>query len=450
MSRILQAWYARTGPERFETYTRWTLYLLIAVVPFLALGVVGTTRPESIMGVVAYPVAVVIQTAIALVVIRNGITAFRDTVPAGRRAVAALLISTVIAGIAAVAGLPPAEDIGWYGRGAGLFIVLILTVFALTPALGSSYVSALALGASLLGAVANRPAMTSATALSVGVLFAVVGVTIALSFRISIWMLGVVWEQERTRGLHARLAVAEERLRFSRDLHDVMGRALSAVALKSELAAELARRDQGEAAAAQMLEVRELANDSLREVRAVVAGYRQVDLPTELVGARSMLRSAGVRTRVIGEDTALPPRVQSALAWVVREGATNVVRHSDASACTIDLTVDDDGAPVARLTITNDGVTAPPSQGSGLIGLSERLAALGGTITTRAEHGSFVLTARVPCTPTDDDDGEPAPLPPGARPWATAPHAASTPHAASNPPATSRLQFGGDGTMDAS
>ncbi|MDD9205445.1 histidine kinase, partial [Georgenia sp. 10Sc9-8] len=124
---------------------------------------------------------------------------------------------------------------------------------------------------------------------------------------------GVVWEQERMRTVHARLAVAEERLRFSRDLHDVVGRTFSAIAVKSELAAELARRGQ-DGAVDQMLEVRGLAQDSLREVRGVVAGYRAVDLAAELDGARSVLRSAGVRTRVVGDGTALPDPVQQALA----------------------------------------------------------------------------------------------------------------------------------------
>src|SRR5690606_4029658 len=133
--------------------------------------------------------------------------------------------------------------------------------------------------------------------------------------------------------------VAEERLRFSRDLHDVLGRALSAIALKSELGAELSRRGQGARAAEQMLEVRELANDSLREVGAVASGARQGDLATGVGGGRSGLRPAGGRTRITGEDTTRPPRVRSALAWVVGEGATNVVRHSSADSCTIDLAV---------------------------------------------------------------------------------------------------------------
>lgn len=402
MTRMVEAWRRRTGPERFETYTRWTLYLLLGTVPFLALGIAATAPAEAtLLAFFTYPVAATVQAGVAIAVIRVGITAFRDSAPLPRWAYPTLLVPTAAAAAAALALLPPADEIGWLGRGPALLLVLLVAVFALTPVLGIGPVTVLTLASAVAGALANRPAIDPSLIAPAAFLYALVGVAMAVSFRISIWMLGVVWEQERTRGLHARLAVAEERLRFSRDLHDVMGRALSAVAVKSELAAELARRDRGEAAATEMLEVRELANDSLREVRAVVAGYRQADLTTELAGARSMLRAAGVRTRIIGEDTALPRPVQSALAWVVREGATNVVRHSSADTCTIDLSVADDGERVARLTITNDGVVEPPSSGSGLVGLAERLATLGGSVHTDSTDGRFVLRAQVPVAVAD-------------------------------------------------
>ncbi|MPV38249.1 hypothetical protein GB881_14545 [Georgenia subflava] len=274
-------------------------------------------------------------------------------------------------------------------------------MLALAPLLSSAVMAAgaaaVALVATAVGAVVPADAQNSTVATFVSVALIVGGM--AASFRVSVWMLGVVWEQERTRTVHARLAVAEERLRFSRDLHDVVGRTFSAIAVKSELAAELARRGQ-DGAVEQMLEVRELAQDSLREVRGVVAGYRATDLGAELDGARSVLRSAGVATRVLGEGTLLPEQVQEALGWVVREAVTNVVRHSHASSCTIDLDVvpgagDDD---LARLRITNDGVERAPggSVGSGLVGLAERLAALGGELTATPDGATFTLTATVP------------------------------------------------------
>jgi two-component system sensor histidine kinase DesK len=192
------------------------------------------------------------------------------------------------------------------------------------------------------------------------------------------------------------LAVAEERLRFSRDLHDVMGRNLSAIALKSQLAGELVRRGRPEAAD-EVADVRRLAEESLREVREVARGHRSADLAGELAGARSVLRSAGVSCTVEGEDAGatLSPAAQTAFAWVTREAVTNVLRHSSATSCTITLRT---SGEKAELQVVNDGVSGGGAAddarpGSGLIGLAERLAGAGGTLGTRLEGATFVLTA---------------------------------------------------------
>src|SRR5690606_29623260 len=178
-----------------------------------------------------------------------------------RGPVVLLVALTAAAVVAAMLGLPPATSMGWDGRGAAVLIALATCLFALTPVLTSPVLLPLALVVSVVATLANRPALDWPLVVPTAMVFGIVMLALTPSFRISVWMLGVVWEQERTRQLHARLAVAEERLRFSRDLHDVLGRALSAIALKSELGAELSRRGQGERAAEQMLEVRELAND---------------------------------------------------------------------------------------------------------------------------------------------------------------------------------------------
>jgi two-component system sensor histidine kinase DesK len=170
------------------------------------------------------------------------------------------------------------------------------------------------------------------------------------------------------------------------------------VALKSELAAQLAKRGRTEAAD-EMLAVRQLAHDLLTEVREVVRGYRMTDLDAELAGARSVLASAGVEAQMLTEGGGLPVDAQSTLGWVVREGTTNVLRHSDARSCTVSLRRED-GSVV--LAMENDGVrdpgpSGPPRPGSGLIGLTERLTSQGGTVV--AEHrpgGRFRLTARLP------------------------------------------------------
>src|SRR5690606_23638090 len=124
---------------------------------------------------------------------------------------------------------------------------------------------------------------------------------------------------------------------FSRDLHDVVGHSLSAIAVKSELAARLATL-QPERAEAEMREVRQLAREALREIRAVVRGYRTVDLDSELRSVRAVLNAAEIRTELELPGTRLPDEVSTVIAWLVREGTTNVLRHSTASWCRIAVT----------------------------------------------------------------------------------------------------------------
>ncbi|WFB08671.1 histidine kinase [Streptomyces sp. LX-29] len=294
-----------------------------------------------------------------------------------------------------------------------------------------------------------------------------------LTIRCSGWMLGVMWEVHDARAVQARLAVAEERLRFGRDMHDVLGRNLAVIALKSELAVQLARRGRPEAVE-QMVEVLRITQESQREIRDVVRGYREADLHTELVGARGVLAAAGIDCRIEGATAGpdgtdpLPSAVQSALGWVVREGTTNVLRHADAArhcAIRVEIAAGDppgrgsapaagrsatstvgrtaarvagritgrpaEGAPAGRdaaprgrvavLVMENDGVpgTAATDRGetadaaasgaapggSGLAGLRERLAALGGTVVTGAHPGGrFRLTARIPLDDASLDD----------------------------------------------
>lgn len=215
-----------------------------------------------------------------------------------------------------------------------------------------------------------------------------------LACRCGAWTLSVLWEAERAREVEARLAVAEERLRFGRDLHDVMGRNLAVIALKSELAVQLARRGRAEAVE-QMIEVQRIAQESQREVRDVVRGYREADLGVELAGAQGVLSAAGIHCEVSGEPGGLELGVQSVLGWVVREATTNVLRHGDAVRCDIALKAVE-GRVV--LTVENDGASDPAGGGgSGLAGLRERLSAVGGTLNAgRVGADGFRVTAEVP------------------------------------------------------
>ncbi|MDR6977150.1 two-component system sensor histidine kinase DesK [Streptomyces sp. 3330] len=253
-----------------------------------------------------------------------------------------------------------------------------------------------ALLAVVLMAVFGWAEPDAAGILMVGLLTAFATCFSLFACRCSAWNLAVLWEADRAGEVEARLAVAEERLRFGRDLHDVMGRNLAVIALKSELAVQLARRGRPEAVE-QMIEVQRIAQDSQREVRAVVRGYREADLGVELAGAQGVLRAAGIACEVSGEAGGLPAEVQSALGWVVRESTTNVLRHGDAGRCSVALRMTE-GHVV--LTVENDGAGSPTPEsgdGSGLTGLRERLRGVDGTLEAGfVQAGVFRVVAEVP------------------------------------------------------
>lgn len=136
-----------------------------------------------------------------------------------------------------------------------------------------------------------------------------------------------------------------------------------------------------------MEEVRDLAQRSLVEARELVRGYRSITLPRELSGARSLLEAAGIDTTIDGDAEALAPEVAEVAAWAVREGVTNILRHSRARTCSITITTDE-------LTIVNDGAPEGDYEdGVGLSGLRERLSLVGGELWIRYEEGAYRLVA---------------------------------------------------------
>lgn len=142
-----------------------------------------------------------------------------------------------------------------------------------------------------------------------------------------------------------------------------------------------------------MREVQTIATDALGELRGLVRGYRETDLAGELAGARSLLESAGITVTTIVEAGPLPPTVARCLAWVVREGTTNVLRHANATTVQLALIRDASGL---TLTVVNDGATDDSGEtGSGLAGLIERLDEVGGTLTSSVRDGSWRLAAHV-------------------------------------------------------
>ncbi|GLW24151.1 sensor histidine kinase [Microbispora triticiradicis] len=217
------------------------------------------------------------------------------------------------------------------------------------------------------------------------------------SNRLWLWIYRMVIQAHEGRKAQAELAVTEERLRFARDLHDLVGHSLSAIAVKSELAVKLARVAPDQATE-EMTAVRGLAKDALREIREAVRGYRAIDLSAELGSVRAVLEAANIRCTLELPERTPPGEAATLLAWVVREGATNTLRHSAATRSRVTLRLT--GA-TAVLEMVNDGVGGQSTDdgGTGLIGLSERLTAAGGSLTARPTgSGEFVLRAVVPTT----------------------------------------------------
>ncbi len=243
-----------------------------------------------------------------------------------------------------------------------------------------------------------------------------------------------IQELRATRQELARSAVEKERLRFSRDLHDLLGHTMSLVVVKAEAVRRLAPRDL-DAALAQASDIEAVGRQALTEIREAVTGYREGSLSTELDRARSALEAAGIEAVVRQAGPPLPPQAGALLGWVVREGVTNAVRHSGATRCEIAvhadeervrLTITDDGrgpvssgaAPAAGRTWfrarvpgpdgdaagtdSADGAATPPGTpgpvgGTGLKGLTERLAAAGGTLSSGPDgRRGFRVTAELP------------------------------------------------------
>jgi len=215
----------------------------------------------------------------------------------------------------------------------------------------------------------------------------------------------------QTRAELARIAVAEERLRIARDLHDLLGHSLSLITLKAELSRRMIATDT-DRATLELAELEAVARQSLSDVREAVAGYRQPDLIAELAAARQLLTAAGITVRIeTPEPLSLPGEVDAALAWTVREGITNVVRHAGAGHATIAVStcrgvavaeIVDDGGQEATFSQQMGLPPAPPARrtGSGLAGLGERVRQLGGELAAGPvqPHG-FLLRVSIPCGP---------------------------------------------------
>ncbi len=320
---------------------------------------------------------------------------------------------------------PPSVGGGWLRR--GLIIGLVLLLILLVQVAGSNWLSLFFhVGVAMGVMLPAREAYPGLVLLALVIL--ILGWPYGLGFIglpagvLGLWAAATVGqtatvaELTTARRRLADLAVAEERLRFARDLHDLLGHSLSLISLKTELGERLIEADPVRART-EIHDAHEVARRSLREVREAVAGYRQPTLSSELDGAAEMLESAGVETRIDDRlgGAAVPHGV--VLAWAVREAVTNVVRHSGARTCAIDLRRDDEticlivsddgrGGPAPELTgtaanspgpVRDLGWPDPGTRGSGLTGLAERVRQVtGASLTTENLEPGFRLRVCVP------------------------------------------------------
>lgn len=282
---------------------------------------------------------------------------------------AIVVLTTVAVLTTVVFGLPEATALYYYAG---------VSSARLVPSSWS--LRAIAVIAVLAGAGASYQAGDPSAGVAVGVTVGTISLTLSSLSALA----RLNRELEAARHELAETAVAEERARIARDLHDTLGHSLSVIALKSELARRVLPSDPGRAAD-EIADVERTAREALASVRETVSGYRQPTLAMELAGAREALRAAGIAGTVEPAPEGLPRDVDALLGWAVREGVTNVLRHSEARSASIRV-VEGDGR--LGVEITDDGRgsstaaagVTPGASGNGLAGLRERADRLGGGI----------------------------------------------------------------------
>jgi len=189
-----------------------------------------------------------------------------------------------------------------------------------------------------------------------------------------------------------QIAATAERERIGRDLHDLLGRTLTLIAIKADLAVKLSPRD-AERAESEMREVAAAAREALAEVRSAVAGMTGASLAREISSAQSALRAAGIACVIEGDAEEIEHGAGAVLAMALREAITNVIRHSGAGACHIKLTQADSGL---QLAVRDNGDGGALREGGGIGGVRARLAAAGGGLSVTSDAHGTQFVARMP------------------------------------------------------
>lgn len=375
---------------RVRAYTRWSLVFIVAMAVVLPLlGLVDRDDPAVVRALIVAGVLVVGAEQLRLLLGSMG-----ETDPRALARPRVIAAGVVALGVLAVpAADPVSTSSGWMALPyAGLVGATVLWL----PAARRR--AAVAAGA-VLGAVTAVVAAGAGDGDVVGAAVApvITVVFFAGTLVLQLWIWNVTLRLDEARTTAGELAVLRERLRFSADLHDVQGHHLQAISLKAELTRRLIGRDD-DAARGHAADVQDLTLKALAETRELVRGYRRVPLVTELENAVQILRAAGVETTVGGTPEQVPEPLQPLFGSLVREGATNLLRHTRATSCT--LTVEVEGTDVV-LRVRDDGTARTPADGgdpgTGVVGLRERFAAVGGRVDAGPlPDRGFALTGRAP------------------------------------------------------
>ena len=316
---------------------------------------------------------------------------------------------TLLAAQAIVTYLPlvilGAEWAGMAGFFAGSVLLLIPGLIAW--ALFGCVILSMLIGPIVLGLNAYAVAYLTVASLDIGlIVFGLSRLTLVIRYL------------HASRAELAQLAVVRERMRFARDLHDLLGYSLSAITLKAELTRRLVGVNP-ERARDELADLLDVSRQALADVRMVASGYRNMSLSKEAASVVSLLATAGITARVEINCGPLDEDIDTVLATVLREAVTNMLRHSTAQNCTVEASGSDDAV---TLRITNDGVPGPSAarrDGGGLDNLALRLEAVGGSLITRiGDDGRFDVLATVPVrSETGPPEGEPPDTkPPGSGP----------------------------------
>ena len=383
MSVIRHWWYRSPsgrspGRNRVGAGLVWLAFIVVPVV-----NAVGTRAPEP-----RYALVIAGAVAFSLSYIWLVLVLFDE-----RRRVSAKLLSAILLALTVVLTLGDRPSWGFlFSYCAACAALTAPSPYGFTAVIGCtvlSFACTLVAGAST-GSAAGYAAST----VGVGLLL-----TLMRDLRAS------NHELTAARAELAQTAVTAERERFARDLHDLLGHSLSVIAIKAELAGRLLPGDP-DRAAVEVGDVEGVARTALSEVREAVSGYRRPTLDGELEGARVALAAAGIIAVFQRSPVDLPAEVEAVLAWAVREGATNVIRHSGAHRCEVrvhagsdgaGVEVVDDGAGCAGARGGSDRGGVGPVVGHGLVGLRERAAVVRGRLEAgAADGGGFRLAVSVP------------------------------------------------------